>query len=44
MLRLGPEDLLDDVAETVLRNGGEVVVVPAESMPSATGLAATHRY
>lgn len=37
-------DLLDDLAETVLRMNGEVVVVPAERMPSKTGIAATYRY
>ncbi len=38
------DDLLDDVAELVLRNGGEVVVVPAERMPVDSGLAAIYRY
>jgi hypothetical protein len=38
------DDLLDDLAEVVLRAGGEVIVVPAERMPTATGLAATYRY
>lgn len=37
-------DLLDDLAETVLRTGGDVVLVPAERMPSKSGLAATFRY
>jgi hypothetical protein len=37
-------DLLDDVAEEVLRRGGEVVVVPAERMPTKSGLAATYRF
>jgi hypothetical protein len=37
-------DLLDDLAETVLRTGGEVVVVPAERMPVKSGLAVTYRY
>jgi len=35
---------LDDVAEAVLQNGGEVVVVPQERMPSSSGVAATYRY
>lgn len=39
-----PGDVLDDLAEAVLRNGGEVIVVPPERMPSATGLAAIYRY
>jgi hypothetical protein len=38
------DDLLDDLAELTLRNKGEVVVVPAERMPSTTGLAATYRF
>jgi hypothetical protein len=38
------DDLLDDLAELVLRMKGEVVVVPAERMPSATGLAASYRF
>jgi hypothetical protein len=38
------DDVLDDLGEQVLRNGGEVVVVPIERMPSTTGIAATYRY
>jgi hypothetical protein len=38
------DDLIDDVAEEVLRRGGEVVVVPAERMPVKSGLAATYRF
>jgi len=37
-------DVLDDLAEAVLRNGGEVIIVPPERMPSTTGLAAIYRY
>jgi hypothetical protein len=37
-------DVLDDLAEAVLRGGGEVIIVPAERMPSSTGLAAIYRY
>lgn len=40
----GVDDLLDDVAEAVLRSGGDVVVVPAERMPTDTGLAGVLRY
>ncbi|WP_337177787.1 hypothetical protein [Paludisphaera sp.] len=40
----GVDDLLDDVAEAVLRSGGEVVVVPADRMPTDTGLAGVLRY
>lgn len=38
------DDVLDDLAEAVMRMGGEVIVVPAERMPAATGLAATYRF
>jgi hypothetical protein len=38
------DDVLDDLGEHVLKTGGEVVVVPAERMPVATGLAAIYRY
>lgn len=38
------DDKLDDLAELVLRAGGEVVMVPAERMPTKTGLAAIFRY
>lgn len=38
------DDVLDDLAEAVLRTGGEVVVVPAARMPTDTGLAATFRH
>jgi Bacterial archaeo-eukaryotic release factor family 3 len=37
-------DILNDLAETVSRMKGDVVVVPAERMPSTTGLAATYRF
>lgn len=37
-------DLIDDVAEEVLRRGGEVVVVPPERMPTKSGVAATYRF
>jgi len=40
----GVDDVLDDLAEAVLRMKGEVVVVPAERMPSDTGVAATFRF
>lgn len=38
------DDLLDDLAEKVIRTEGTVVVVPRERMPTATGLAATYRF
>lgn len=38
------DDLLDDLAELVLKTGGQVVIVPAERMPTKSGLAATFRY
>lgn len=37
-------DVIDDLAEVVLRTGGEVVVVPPDRMPTDTGLAATFRH
>ena len=37
-------DVLNDLAETVSRMKGDVVVVPAERMPSTTGVAATYRF
>jgi hypothetical protein len=37
-------DMLDDLAERVLKTGGQVIVAPKGSMPSATGLAAVFRY
>jgi hypothetical protein len=38
------DDLLDDLGEQVLKNGGQVFVVPAAQMPTTTGAAATCRY
>lgn len=38
------DDLLDDLAEMTLKNGGEVIVVPPDRMPSDTGLAAIYRF
>jgi hypothetical protein len=38
------DDLLDDLAELVLRKGGKVVVVPAADMPTKTGVAAAFRF
>lgn len=38
------DDLLDDLGELVLRKGGEVVMVPAERMPTNTGAAAVFRF
>ncbi len=40
----GEGDILDDLAERVLKTGGQVIVVPHESMPGGTGLAAVFRY
>ena len=41
---LGVDDLLDDLAEAVMKKGGKVVVVPAVDMPVTTGLAAIFRF
>lgn len=38
------DDLLDDIGEIVINNGGTVKIVPAEHMPSKTGVAAIYRY
>ena len=38
------DDLLDDLSELVSLKGGKVLVLPASSMPSSTGLAAIYRY
>lgn len=42
--RTDADDLLDDIAEQALKTGSEVVVVPAERMPTGTGIAATYRF
>lgn len=38
------DDVLDDLSELVLANGGQVVIVPSERMPSTTGAAAIYRF
>lgn len=38
------DDILDDLAEMVFNNGGEVIVLPKERMPTDTGAAAIYRY
>lgn len=38
------DDVLDDLAELVIKNGGQVVVVPKERMPTETGAAAIYRF
>lgn len=38
------DDLLDDLGELVQKNGGEVVIVPAERMPTKSGIAAIYRF
>lgn len=38
------DDLLDNLGELVLKMGGQMVVVPAERMPTPTGLAAIYRF
>lgn len=37
-------DLLNDIAELVIKFGGEVVILPKERMPSDTGAAAIYRF
>jgi len=38
------DDLLDDIAEVVLKAGGEVIIVPEDQMPTDSGLAAIYRF
>lgn len=38
------DDVLDDLGEHVLKTGGEVVIVPAERMPTESGATATYRF
>ncbi|QQK06935.1 hypothetical protein [Miniphocaeibacter halophilus] len=38
------DDVLDDIAEMVLKAKGEVVILPKEKMPDTTGVAAIYRY
>ena len=40
----GVDDILDDLAELVLENKGEVIMLPKERMPSDTGLALIYRF
>jgi hypothetical protein len=40
----GVGDLLDDLGEHTVKTGGEVVIVPAERMPTDTGIAAIYRF
>jgi hypothetical protein len=38
------DDVLDDLAELVLKHGGQVVIVPKERMPAQTGAVAIYRF
>jgi hypothetical protein len=38
------DDILDDLAEAVIRMKGEVIVVPEQGMPTDTGVAAIYRF
>lgn len=38
------DDVLDDLGERVLKAGGEVIIVPAERMPTTSGAAAIFRF
>jgi hypothetical protein len=44
MARPEVDDLLDDLGELALKMGGQIVVVPAERMPTSTGIAAIYRF
>lgn len=37
-------DILNDIAEIVINNGGSVIMLPKDRMPSTTGAAATYRF
>lgn len=37
-------DILNDIAEIVISNGGNVVILPKDRMPSTTGAAASYRF
>ena len=37
-------DIIDHIVKAVMKDKGEVVVLPSERMPSDTGLAAIFRY
>jgi hypothetical protein len=38
------DDLLDDLGELVLNKGGQVVIVPAQRVPTRTGIAGIYRF
>ena len=38
------DDVLDDLGELVIKKGGAIVIVPAERMPTQTGIAAIYRF
>lgn len=38
------DDVLDDLGELVLKKAGQIVIVPAERMPTQTGIAAIYRF
>jgi hypothetical protein len=38
------DDVLDDLGTLALKMGGQVVIVPADRMPTKTGIAAIYRY
>ena len=38
------DDILDDIAEQVVKTGGQVLVMPHNQMPTGTGLAAIYRF
>jgi hypothetical protein len=38
------DDVLDDLGALALKMGGQVIIVPAERMPTKTGIAAIYRY
>ena len=43
-MRTGQGDILDDLVKVLLKDKGEVIVLPKEKMPSDTGVAAIYRF
>jgi hypothetical protein len=38
------EDVLEEIAEKVIKSGGQVLVMPPQQMPTTTGVAAIYRF
>jgi len=44
MARADFDDLIDDIAERVMKTGGQVLVMPTDQMPTQSGVAAIYRF